>query len=63
MRNADARVRRRGAEAYILLPEPDRMAPLARLLDDPHPGVRRSITSALLELTHRPELQSRRATR
>lgn len=56
MQNADARVRQRGADAYVLLPDPNRVAVLARLLDDPHPAVRRSVCSSLLELTRRPEL-------
>ncbi|MBI3862705.1 MAG: phycocyanin alpha phycocyanobilin lyase [Planctomycetia bacterium] len=56
MENADAKVRQRGADAYIQVPEPDRMLVLARLLDDPHPGVRRSVCSSLLELTGRAEL-------
>jgi HEAT repeat protein len=56
MQSGDARVRQRGADAYILVPNPDRMAVLSKLLDDPHPDVRRSVCSSLRELAQRPEL-------
>jgi HEAT repeat protein len=56
MQSVDARVREQGAEAYVLLPDPHRISVLAKLLDDPHPALRRSICSSLLELASRPEL-------
>ncbi len=56
MQSADMRVRERGAEAYVLLPDPLRVSVLAKLLDDPHPALRTSVCSSLLELAKRPEL-------
>jgi HEAT repeat protein len=56
MQSADVHVRTHGSTAYIRLPTPERIAVLARLLDDPHPDLRRSVCSSLLELTNRPEL-------
>jgi HEAT repeat protein len=56
MQNADPLVRKRGAEAYVLFPDPRRVAVLARLLDDPHPGVREAVREWLIELQRRPEL-------
>jgi HEAT repeat protein len=56
MRNADPLVRQRGAEAYVLFPDPHRVSVLARLLDDPHPEVRGAVRDWLFELQRRPEL-------
>ncbi|MBI3860488.1 MAG: HEAT repeat domain-containing protein [Planctomycetia bacterium] len=56
MQNADANVRQTAADPYILLPDPQRVAVLARLLDDPHPTVRRYVCNALHQLAQRPEL-------
>ena len=39
--SADPKVRQLGTEAYVLNPDPPRVAALARLLDDRHPDVRR----------------------
>jgi HEAT repeat protein len=56
MQNADPKVRQCGADAYVLLPDPQRVAVLARLLDDPHPAVRGSVRDSLYRLAERPEL-------
>jgi HEAT repeat protein len=56
MQSTDAKVRQRGADAYVLLPDPQRVGVLARLLDDPHPAVRGSVRESLFELSRRPEL-------
>jgi HEAT repeat protein len=56
MRSADPLVRQRGADAYVLLPDPGRVAVLARLLDDPHPAVRGSVRDSLFDLAQRSEL-------
>jgi HEAT repeat protein len=56
MLSADAKVRQCGAEAYIRVPGARRIAVLARLLDDPHPGVRGSVREAMFKLAQRPEL-------
>jgi hypothetical protein len=56
IRNADSKVRRLGARTYVLLPDPSRVAVLARLLNDPHPGLRHSICEWLYELTRISEL-------
>jgi hypothetical protein len=56
MESADAKVRQRGADAYVLAPDPQRIAVLVRLLDDPHPAVRSSVRDSLHELAQRPEL-------
>jgi HEAT repeat protein len=56
MQRTDQHVREQGAVAYLALPTPDRIPPLARLLDDPHPAVRRQLREGLYLLTQRPEL-------
>ena len=56
IRNADAKVRRHGAHAYVLLPDPERVAVLAGMLNDPHPGLRSSVCEWLYELSHISEL-------
>ena len=56
MRNADANVRLQGAAAYLKLPTIERIGPLAELLNDPHPGVRRDVCDGLLRLAGEPEL-------
>jgi HEAT repeat protein len=56
MQNADPKVRQCGADAYVLLPDPQRVAVLARLLDDVHPAVRGSVRDSLYQLTQRSEL-------
>jgi HEAT repeat protein len=56
MQSADAKVRQCGADAYVLVPDPQRVAVLVRLLDDPHPAVRGSVRDSLYELARRPEL-------
>lgn len=58
MRNADANVRQRGAEAYLVLPTPERVEFLAGLLDDPHPVVRGKIREAFFEFARNPDLES-----
>ena len=54
--SADAKIRRHGAHVYLLLPDPDRVAVLAGLLNDPHPGLRSSVCEWLHELSRVPEL-------
>lgn len=56
MSHADPKVRRHGAEAYILLPTPERMVSVSRLLNDPHPEVRGYVCDSLYELAERAEL-------
>jgi hypothetical protein len=56
LENPDAKVRQCGAEAYVRVPDSQRIARLARLLDDPHPGVRVSVRDSLYELAGRSEL-------
>ena len=56
MQSADAKIRQLGANAFVLVPDSDRVAVLARLLSDPHPGVRISVRESLYELARRPEL-------
>jgi HEAT repeat protein len=57
MQNLDPKVRRCGAEAYVRVPDPDRVANLARLLDDPHPEVRAYVRESLFVLARDPQLQ------
>jgi hypothetical protein len=56
LQNPDAKVRQCGADAYVRVPDPQRVAVLARVLDDPHPGVRSSVRESLFELAGRREL-------
>lgn len=55
-RNRDANVRFQGVATYVTLATPDRVARLARLLDDPHPGVRGQVRERLLVLAQQAEL-------
>jgi hypothetical protein len=56
MRSADAKVRRQGAHAFALLPETDRIAVLAGLLNDPHPELRSAVREWLYDLSRTPLL-------
>ena len=56
MRNGDANVRKQGANAFISLPQPDRIRILANLLNDPHPSLRRSLCENLKVLADMPNL-------
>jgi HEAT repeat protein len=56
MQSPDVHVRRHGSEAYVRLPDPERVAVLTKLLNDPDPELRRSVCSFLLELTQQPAL-------
>lgn len=56
MSRPDPHVRRHAAESFIQRPTPERMSPLARLLDDVHPKVRGEIREALFRLAAVPEL-------
>jgi HEAT repeat protein len=56
IKNLDANVRTVAARTYVSLPTTDRIPPLARLLDDPHPGVRRQVCQDLKTLAAKPEL-------
>lgn len=56
MQNDDANVRQRGVDAYVARPTPQRVAVVARLLDDPHPDVRGNVREALFQLARTPEL-------
>jgi hypothetical protein len=57
MQSADAKVRQCGADVYGLLPDPERVAILARLLDDPHPGVRGAVRESLFDLAKQSALE------
>lgn len=54
--NADANVRQAGVTALVSRPTPERMAVVARLLDDPHPGVRGNVRESLFRLAAIAEL-------
>lgn len=56
MGNADVKVRQAGAKSYFLLPDPSRIAVLARMLNDPNPGLRHSVREWLYELSRVSEL-------
>jgi len=56
MLNRDPKVRRCGAEAYVRVPDPERVSVLSRLLDDPHPEVRGFVRESLFVLARSPEL-------
>ncbi|HTI49329.1 MAG TPA: HEAT repeat domain-containing protein, partial [Planctomycetaceae bacterium] len=55
--SADPIVREQGILIYRRTPDPERVAALARLLDDPHPIVRGSARETLAVLAERPELK------
>jgi HEAT repeat protein len=57
MQSADAKVRQCGADVCGFLPDPERIALLARLLDDPHPGVRGSVRESLFSLAGQSALE------
>ncbi|MBL8848393.1 MAG: hypothetical protein JNG89_01860, partial [Planctomycetaceae bacterium] len=56
LRNADPHVRRQGATALLALPTAERIAPLAELLADAHPEIRREVCGKLYVLAEQPEL-------
>ena len=56
LRNRDANVRLQGVATYVMFATPDRVASLAKLLDDPHPGVRGQVRERLLVLAKAVEL-------
>ena len=56
--NRDANVRLQGVATYVTLATPDRVARLARLLDDPHPGVRGQVRERLFVLAQEAGLQA-----
>ncbi|HET6423770.1 MAG TPA: HEAT repeat domain-containing protein, partial [Planctomycetaceae bacterium] len=58
MRHQDANVRREGIELYLGSPTPERISFVGRLLDDPHPGLRRHIRDVFLSLAPQAELKS-----
>lgn len=58
MRNDDANVRLQGVNAYVARPTPERVTVMARLLDDPHTGVRGTVRESLFRLTRVAELDS-----
>lgn len=58
MQNDDAPVRQQGVEAFAARPTPERVAVLARLLDDPHPKLRGRVRDALFDLAKKPDLES-----
>ena len=58
MQSADPKVRQCGADACSLRPDPARVIAMSRLLDDPHPDVRRSVCAALYELARQPPLDT-----
>lgn len=56
MKNADPEVRRQGANAYLVLPNRDRIGPVALLLDDDHPEIRKQVCEGLSQLSSNPDL-------
>ena len=58
LHSADANVRRNAVPAYVQRPSPDRIKALARLLDDPHPGLRRQVRDDLFHLGKMQELSA-----
>ncbi|MFN0056148.1 MAG: hypothetical protein ACKV0T_28710 [Planctomycetales bacterium] len=56
MKHPDANVREQGLAAYVARPTPERMVPLARLLDDPHPRLRKAVREALYRLAQEAPL-------
>lgn len=58
MQNDDAPVRQQGADAFMARPTPERIAVLAKLLDDPHPDLRGRVRDALFVLAKSPELDA-----
>jgi HEAT repeat protein len=64
MASPDPKIRRSGAEAYVQVPDPSRVAVLARLLNDPHPDVRAYVRESMFALARIAELDDavRRST-
>lgn len=58
LNHADPHIRLAGATAFLLNPTAERIAPLARLLADPHPSVRKEICTGLYRLSKQPELDA-----
>lgn len=58
MRNDDANVRREGVFAFNARPTPERVSAMARLLDDPHPGVRVTVRENLFRLARVAEFDA-----
>jgi HEAT repeat protein len=56
LQSADPHVREAGANAWIRRPSPERIKPLARLLDDDHPSVRKLAGEGLYRLAENPQL-------
>ena len=56
MLHPDPHIREEGAKAYISLPTPERIVPLAQLLSDPHPAVRKMVRKELYQLAKHAEL-------
>lgn len=58
MKHAAPEVRQLGANAYLTLPNPDRIGPVALLLDDNHPAIRKEVCERLFKLASNPDLVS-----
>ncbi len=58
MRNDDSNVRRQGVIAFVERPTPERVATLARMLDDPHSGLRAMVRESLFRLSRTKELDT-----
>lgn len=56
MRNDDSNVRRQGALAFVARPTPERVVTLARMLNDPHSGLRAMVRESLFRLSRTEEL-------
>lgn len=56
MKNADAHVRKEGAKAYLSRPNPERIGPVAMLLDDNHPEIRAMVREELFRLASNADL-------
>lgn len=58
MQSGDANVRREGVAAFNAKPTPERVTAMARLLDDPHPGVRATVRENLFRLARVAEFDA-----
>lgn len=56
MQNPDPYVRQAGANCFVLRASPERIPPLARLLGDDHPSVRKFVAENLRQLAENPQL-------
>jgi hypothetical protein len=56
MTSLDPKVRRCGAEAYVRVPNQNRVSALSQLLDDPHPAVRGYVRDSMFALAKIQEL-------